>query len=319
MPIQNSRSILFFILMLFLLGACRESSNSRISITRTLTPRNFASGSALVRLGDSVLIAGDDAPFLLMHALANGGARRIAVSGADTTRLRLAKKTKPDWEGGTEVVLEDERQVLFFGSGSISPWRDSLLIIRENWQQRKIPLTKLYDQFRRLRPGQPINIEGAATMGTDLLLFDRSANRIFRLPLVQLEAFIAGGGRQEVSGWRTEALTLPQYGGQQATVSGACMLDAHTILLSASMEVGATAVADGRVLGSYLAFLRWKGREPMLDTLLLRTVKGTILPDKIESVELIGREKDGRLRVLALVDNDDGQSRMHELLLQLPK
>ena len=85
------------------------------------------------------------------------------------------------------------------------------------------------------------------------------------------------------------------------------------------MEAGATAVTDGTVLGSYLARLHWKEGKPILDTVLVRTANGAVLPDKIESVEWIGREKDGRLRILALVDNDDGQSRLHEMLIYFPK
>ncbi len=148
-------------------------------------PAHVRAASAVVRVGDRLLVVQDDASFL---AVVDPAAPRRAVAhpldaGPDGARqfddARGNKAFKLDLEAAT--TLEDGT-VLVFGSGS-SPRRESIVVLKggargldvDRPDLRVAHAPQLYAALRACTElsGSELNVEGAVTIGDRIRLFQR--------------------------------------------------------------------------------------------------------------------------------------------------
>ncbi|RYZ23739.1 MAG: hypothetical protein EOO16_03545 [Chitinophagaceae bacterium] len=300
-----------FLFLLLLAASCRQAPRLIIGQQRALSW--IPSGSGMTADGAQLLFVGDDGTGIYVTDSTFGSREKLPIPGIDPAAAREERFAKHDLEASVLVPAPAGRCLLAFGSGSVSPQRDSLLIY---------PLTGGAPRFRSLRPlynelqarsgALAWNIEGAALAGTELVLLNRAGNQVFRIPLDAFLRYIEGGPLPAVKVARTR---LPEIGGHEARFSGAAAIDRKRILFSASVEATEQWNKDGAVLGSFVGVYDLEAAAitalaPLVDA------RGQRLLQKIESVEIRGAMSGNSLPLWAIADNDDGTTTFFELLLK---
>ncbi len=289
-------------------------------------PDHARSGSALVRVGDRLVIIQDDANFLGLY---DPGAGRLTAltlpEGPGGKRQfdkgRGNKMDKLDLEAA--VPIPDG--LLAFGSGS-APGRDRILAVRGlSGSAPEITLLDAGPLYRALEAearfaGSELNVEGAVWDGPWLRLFNRGngAPREGRLPVnasVRLEAEAllrwledtrqAPPPLQDVEGW-----DLGRVGGVALTFTDAAPGRAGILYLAAA-EDSPDAVEDGPVLG--VALGRISGGEARYA--LLTEADGRPVTDKAEGLWQDPETPD-RAWVVFDLDDPERPTEMAELRLE---
>lgn len=276
------------------------------------TLNSISSGSGLVVYKDSAFIISDDAPFLGRLSLKNNRLERIPIEGLSIYDERIPKPLKPDYEAALTGPIDGKDYLFAFGSGSQSPERDYLLFfaIDNPSAQRKVSLSPFYKKIEQMiyRPEAHWNLEGATKVADSLVLFNRGNNTVMSVSWNQFTAF-ALGVATEFPFVSYRRVRLPMIGDHEARFSGACTLNDQYLLVSASVEDTPNWNEDGPVLGSFIALLdryTYEVKSPMQVT----NAQGKPYVHKIESVEVLEKEKDGTLLIGALVDDDDGKTKL---------
>jgi hypothetical protein len=297
-----------------LLTQCRSAKDGTPSavVVKEHVLSSISSGSGLVSFKDSAYIISDDAPFLGRIALKNQRLQRIAINGLTLFDKRIPQNLKPDYEAALTGPLDGRDYLFAFGSGSISPERDSLLFfpVDRPTEQHKVSLTPFYQRIQQLlyKPEAQWNLEGATKASDSLVLFNRGNNTIMNVSWNQFVAFVQGVA-SEFPFVSYRRVRLPQLQGHEARFSGACTVNDEYLLASASVEDTPNWTEDGPVLGSFLVLLDRKTYE-VKAAQQLTTTQGKPYVHKLESVEVLEQQDNGTLLVAGLVDDDDGKTRL---------
>ena len=273
-----------------------------------------ASGIA-IRL-DSVYIVGDDAGDIYKMSLKDHAFRKIHIPGSPAIN-RIPKPVKQDFESAVIVRHLDNNYLLAFGSGTLSPHRDSLLVMNlRNDFIKTFSLFKLYYylfEFYQLDKNSR-NIEAATVINDKLYLFNRGTNSMFEIPVEDLFRFIYSTDNAPMPSSRHYRIELPTLNGIPALISGAATLDDHRILFTASLENTKDWTKDGEISGSYVGILDISKKAPELESCLLVSQNTKSLIVKLESLDVIsnsGTQTD----IVCVADNDDGSSGLYFLQL----
>jgi hypothetical protein len=279
--------------------------------------KSISSGSGLVVHKDSAYIISDDAPFIGRLSIKSQRLQRIPINGLALYGARIPRPLKPDFEAALTGPLDGKDYLFAFGSGTQSPERDSLLFfpIGHPEQQRKVSLSPFYERVQELiyHPEAHWNLEGATKAADSLVLFNRGNNTVMNVSWNQFTAF-ALGVASEFPFVSYRRVRLPMIEDHEARFSGACTLNDRYLLVSASVEDTPNWSEDGPVLGSFIGLL---DRHTYLFKTIVQvnTPQGKPYVHKIESVEVLDQKEDGTLIVGALVDDDDGQTRLIRIRL----
>jgi len=273
---------------------------------------SISSGSGLATYKDSAYIISDDAPFLGRVSLKSQRLQRIPIHGLALYDARIPQALKPDFEAALIGPLDGKNYLFAFGSGSISPERDSLLFfpVDRPTEQRKVSLTPFYQRIQQLlyKPEAHWNLEGATKASDSLVLFNRGNNTIMNVSWNQFAAFVQGVA-SEFPFVSYRRVRLPELQGHEARFSGACTVNDQYLLASASVEDTPNWTEDGPVLGSYIVLID-RQTYAVKAAHQLTSTQGKPYVHKVESVEVLEKEADGTLIVAALVDDDDGKTRL---------
>ena len=275
-----------------------------------------ASGIA-IRL-DSVYIIGDDASDVYKISLKDHGFRKIHLPGSPAIS-RIPKPVKQDFESAVIARYLDNNYLLAFGSGSLSPHRDSLLVMNlRNDFIKTFSLSQLYNYLFYLYKldKKSMNIEAATVINDRLYLFNRGTNSMFQIPVEDLFRFIYSKNAQMPSS-KHYRIELPALNGIPGLISGAATLDDHRILFTASLENTKDWTKDGEISGSYIGILDVSKKAPELESCLLVSQNNKPLIVKLESLDVIsnsGTQTD----IISVADNDDGSSGLYFLQLSHP-
>ena len=300
---------IWLLFVVFFSYCSMNTEETPIEVQRVTLLDSIPSGSGLAISGQAMFIIGDDATAIFQLDKSGKVMARIPMLNADTMLQRISKPLKHDLESITIATIDGREHLLAFGSGSVSPYRDSLLVIdvADPAQQRWIPLGSLYRQLRTVSAKKELNVEGAVINEDRCYLFNRSGNEIFELRSEELFRLVESNGAYEVSDIKRYAIALP--GG--ATLSGGCMIGKQ-VMFCASVENTPNAYDDGAIEGSFAGIL-----DPYDGFKLLQFVRlsngGIRVKDKLESVDVAGAYENGDLKVFGVADNDDGTSRLYEL------
>lgn len=93
----------------------------------SIVAENYPSGSTISRINDMYYIMGDDAAEILVLNKKLEEIDRVEIFSKGE-ELRLPKTSKADVESSVVLVRQSKPAVLFLGSGSLSPHRDSTFI-----------------------------------------------------------------------------------------------------------------------------------------------------------------------------------------------
>lgn len=308
-----------FILILIL--ACENKhENFSIRIAEVYLTNDVSSGSGIAVQNDSVIIVGDDVNYFTAINIRNRETRNILFD-TNATKERIPKSMKHDLESCTLAEINNQTYFLAFGSGGISPQRDSLFGLNRinEGQNIKISLIRLYDSILQeagLKKAE-LNIEGAAIAGKSLLLFNRGKNFIAVIPWHEMIDYILQPESADIPSFKILPVHLPVINNFQVGFSGASTIDENNILFTASLEETTDYIQDGAVKGSYIGTIELSNDNAVIKKLVqLRDDNGNIVLDKLESIDIYEKTT-STLKAIAVADNDDGTSRIFKILINL--
>ena len=311
---QQRVNIIYFLLIIVLLSNCRTMNSFSVVVEKIELLDSLPSGSGLVHFNDIIYIIGDDATQLYKLNPSESSFSGIPLNNMGT-EYRINKPDKHDFESLEILDIRNEPHLIAFGSGSLSPQRDFLLVVncKNEKIQQLISLELLYTLLKQQAGGKKIlNIEGAVITGEKLYLMDRENDILFEIELEEFRKYILSNGNHKVSTVKIYSLQLPSDEGLIAGISGGCALSENKILFCASLEDTPNAIDDGVVKGSYIGIISLRDGN-ILTAVLLKDEQGIVIPDKIESIDIVGKNDDGTLKAFAVADNDDGSSKFYQL------
>lgn len=275
-------------------------------------PAHVRAASSIVRFGGELIIVQDDALFLANVAVHGGPTRDILLPwGRDNKRLfddhRGNKAHKLDLEAAAVVQQDGRETLLIFGSGSTLA-RQSIVVVPFGEEPRVVDASALYEALRADKrfSGSELNIEGAVTLGRDLLLLQRgngariddlqAADSTGRLEIRGLLHYLAGGAPppalREVQGYWLGLVGRPEV---RLTFTDATLHQGQVVYVAAA-EASPDATRDGPVAGVALGVLH---HDEARYTLVLDE-DGRPSTDKIEGIVTLDERT-----LIAVVDRDD--------------
>lgn len=267
---------------------------------------NYPSGSTISYFGERFYIMGDDASEILILNESLDKEERIQLfpKGKD---LRVPKALKADIEASVVISQEGREFILFLGSGSLSPHRDSAFLFDPGSKElKRIDLAGFYDELRAYF--SHLNIEAATMIGEDLILGIRG-NTSNPDNFIVLASFNGLSPRFK----RKLFINLPV---EHAGISGMDYDEQHNVLfITFSSESTSNSIDDGEIGESYLAIITG-GREQLKNHQLiipsltkLSDLSDELKHKKIESVSLIK----GKRQLLLIADDDKGGTSLFKL------
>ena len=302
---------------LFFLGACNE----KYTLTDYTLLTHFPSGSAVEFKRDHYYLTGDDANYLLKLDKNWKGADSIILS--NYPGKRISKNIKPDIEAST-FLFGSRNNLFLVGSGSMSPTRDSMVVLNvDSIQINKYSLSDFHQRLKRAGINE-INFEGAASTPWGLILSNRgnNNNRKNHLVFTSNDFF----EDQQDAEFRITTIGVNMDSTETFTgISGLCYSGmSDRLLLTASTEDTESSYKDGEIGKSYLWIVedisskrRFLGMNPNQVIDLVKIDK-RFIGQKIESVSII-RETNKILEVILVADNDNGETGLFKLLIQKNK
>ena len=283
--------------------------NLKIEIIQGQVLGEIPSASGIAAWGDLYYVIGDDSPFLfLLDPDFNIISKTTIYPTKNLKGTTFPKSMKPDFEA-MEIIGDTE--ILIFGSGSLSPYRNRFLRIPigKMSAMESYDLSDLYDRLRNteIMDNAELNIEALANYGEYLYLFNRGRNVIFGFVYADLLQYLKGLLPFSIP--IAICYDLPKINGKEAGFSGATTLkESPCIVFTASVENTENAYDDGEVYGSFIGVI------PIVGTGITNTFTAVPIPFmdiamKVESVTL-DRERSGQEADLVLVTDSDGGSSM---------
>lgn len=296
-----------FVLLLLLFNSCRMPIPP-LPIEQSDILQGIPGASGLVALEGGFLVIGDNSPYLFQLDSSLFVSQKIAIypSGMADEAGTIPKPIKPDFEA---MELINNKELLVFGSGSLSPQRN--LLIRLPWPAaaplQTYDLSTFYAHLLALpaMQGHELNLEGLAYYEEELYLLNRSNNLIFRFSYPAFLAYLqSGSALPEVY---SIAAQLPQLDGYPAQFTGATIAaQPPQLFFTAAVEATDNAYDDGAVLGSYLGHVALDALEKPAAYQFYKIEAGD-MPLKVESISLIKQEKRG-WHFGFVTDSDGGES-----------
>ena len=308
---------LFTVMALLCLVSCTENkSSSPLRIVKTQVLDRIPSGSGIVIKDDTAYIVGDDATGLYLLDLNNYQQQKIPIATLNHDVYREPKSIKRDFECATFIDWKGKEYLLAFGSGS-TPLRDSMLMIhtKEFTDCRILSLHSFYEGLRKLTQTkiEAWNIEGVTIELDFLYLLNRGNNMIMNFKTSEFMQFIMDAGSPFPT-TTYHSVRLPFIQNHEAKLSGACTLDNHHLLFSATVEDTPEWSKDGPVLGSFIGIYSLR-HNTVTETFLLQDGSGAPLKEKIESLSIVRNLPEEDLEFLAVGDNDNGTTNLFHLIL----
>lgn len=281
-------------------------------------PAVVRSASALTWVGRHLVVVQDDAAFLGVVELATGLVDDVPLprgpGGARTfDAVRGNKADKPD----LEAVFVAGGELVALGSGGPLAPRRRVVAWRPGEAPRVLPAPRLYDALDAAvaTAGWPLNLEGAAVAGADLLLAQRGGpgapDVLLRLDLARARALLAAPEEAALPGIEARACDLGSLGEVPLHLTDLAPGHDATVYLAAA-EGTSSWFHDGAVAGSVVGVLAGRMRHaPVLDE------RGDLAVLKAEGVAVLPGRPD-RLLVVTDPDDPDGCSELIELSLAGP-
>ena len=315
--ISNNKIWFFGLCSLFFLNACNE----KYTLTAYTQLTHFPSGSAIEFKKDHYYLAGDDANYLLK--LDKDWKATDSIILSTYPGKRIAKNIKPDIEAST-FLFGSANNLFLVGSGSISPYRDSLTVLKlDSAQKARYSLATFHQRLKRAGINE-INIEGAASTPWGIILSNRGNknNRKNHLVFTSNDFFEDQQDAEfRITTIGVNADTIAVFTG----ISGLCYSGmSDRLLLTVSTEDTESSYKDGEIGKSYLWIVedisskrRFMGMNPNQVIDLVKIDK-RFIGQKIESVSIVN-ETNKILEVVLMADNDNGETSLFKLLIQKNK
>ncbi len=303
-----------------LTSCMNENSKYPLAIVEIKLLDSIPSASGIVLKNETAYIIGDDASGIYKMSLRNYQQQKIPIKGLDFNEYREQRKVKHDFECASLVSWKGDEYLLALGSGSSSPERDSMLMVRmsELSDSKIISLQNFYSKLQVLTQTnkKEWNIEAITATKDLLILFNRGNNLIIKFKLDHFMSYLfdANAPFPAIEHHRVK---LPFIENFEARLSGACTLDDFHLLFSASVEDTRDWTIDGPVFGSFIGVYSLTDNQ-VVTSYILQDEKGVALKEKIESLDILRNTPGDGLVLIAISDNDNGTSNLFRMKLHLP-
>jgi hypothetical protein len=293
----------------------------KLTLTDFKELSTFPSGSGIEYYDEKVFLIGDDAKEVLVMNKRWKELQRIPLF--ESTEERIPKKVKADLEATTVIVVNSIPRLLILGSGSREEHRNkAILLDLDEYRKEEFDMTVFFD---RIKAGgiTDLNIESAATLAEGHVIMGNRGNK--KNPdnhlIITKNSF-----------WKHQADAeldiLPiKFPGKEnklknAGISGLTYSPVNDwLIFTASTEDTNNSVDDGPIGDSYLGVIenasRKIGRKDMKvnEFINLREAEKSLKGYKIESA-CVQSEKNGRVKLQLVADNDDGVSCLFKVRLK---
>lgn len=293
-----------------------KKSDMFATFIRSAELKNYPSGSTISYYQDHLYLMGDDASSLLVLDKDFQVKEEIRVFPGDSGRIK--KTEKADIESSEWMMADNKAKLWLFGSGSLSPQRDSAFCFDpETKSTERIDLSAFYENLRQSRI-RDLNIEGAAMVKSFLIFGSRGNLTNKQNHFLQTTPAELTGGKPP----RIIRLNLPDGLG----ISGMSYLaERDILLLTTSTENTSTAFDDGKIGESSLGLIDHFSEK--LTQPEISTDKWIVLPDlhadfkgqKIESLCIADIESDGGISAILVSDDDRGTTKLFKVNLKIER
>ena len=311
------KTILAF-LYIIAAGSCKtKQTGLSISINKSVVTDAVSSGSGLAYLNNAAYLVGDDASYIAVMPNTDSNVYTRIAFHTNGGIGRVEKAIKHDLEAAIIGTIGKQPFLFAFGSGSLSPYRDTMFAIdlKNSSVSFKCSLLPLYKaiKIKAAIKEHELNIEGAALAGEKLFLFNRGNNIAIIIAWAEFIKYIQKP-MGLIPNFEFQKISLPVINNFSVGISGACAINKNEMLFTASLEETHDNIADGTIKGSYIGVLRLnKQNEISLVSLQqFKDASGKIILDKLEAIEII-KQQGNSIQALAMADNDDGKSKLFYL------
>jgi len=297
-----------------------------IALLRSVLLTDFPSGSSINYYNGKLYLIGDDANNLLV--LDNSYQQVDSIPLFDFPVKRIPKSQKADFETSTLIEVDGVMKILILGSASREERKKAILlpIMNPDPDKNKPFLPFFYNApfFEQLRARdiEEINIEGATTIGDNLILGNRGNTANPKNHLILINNVFSKTQSKAVFfvSKLVQPVQLPGFAG----VSELCYIESKDILLfTFSSETTTNSYDDGAIGNSYLGWIydathKLQYPELILDEIInLPDIDKDFENEKIEGICV--EAVNGNELILHLVsDNDGGESKLFNVKVVLP-
>ncbi len=288
-----------------------------MELTEVIILNDFPSGSAMVSSGNNIYLAGDDANVICVTDKNFKVIDTILLQQYDGKRI--PKPVKHDIEAATLVHIHKQPHILFAGSGSLSPYRNTVTLLNvQSGSKDTIDVQPFYNRI--VQEGiEQLNIEGAATTSNNIVLANRGNKSYRKNHLV----FTTANFWMDQQNADIQIMTVGIN--EDTTVfNGVSGLEYSSqydkLILTVSTEDTYDTHGDGAIGKSYLWIINdfsSKKRRSAINPdriIELEQIDKRFAGQKIESVCILDENR--KQMTLGLVaDNDDGASVLFKLLI----
>ncbi len=313
--------LLFFLASLISLMSCEDRSHEALFLQSEQIITTVPSASGIVCKGENIWMIGDDVSSLFELDKNNEIKNSYQVSFMNRQENgRLLKSIKPDFES---MDFFDDKLIMM-GSGSKKISRDTAVIFDFKTREilAKASFRPLFNHFLVIGGFdslQSINMEGITSDEKYFYLLHRGnicgKNIVFQIKKDELLTYIDEGKIPEVL---FHYFDLPKIDGYFSGFSGACITPNQKYLLyTSSVESTNDVYHDGEVLGSFIGIIPMHGENAWQSNVSYPVLKNdSVLKTKLESICV--KSQDGnRLNLVCVSDNDNGESGIYRILLDL--
>lgn len=274
---------------------------------------NYPSGSTISHFENQLYLMGDDASSLIILDTGFNIQQQISFFPGDLERIK--KTEKADIESSEWIIGKGKPRLWLFGSGSLSPQRDSAFCFDPQTKNiERIDLDNLYSQFRRTEIRE-LNIEAATRINNHLFFGSRGNLSHPQNYLIQIPA----DNFAEAAGLKIIPLNLPEGAG----ISGMSYLAEQDILLiTSSIEHTSNAFDDGEIGESNLGVIyriseKLNGGALQPDEWVrLSGIHSDFKDQKIESICTLQETDQNETTAVLVSDDDQGGTRLFRLKLR---
>lgn len=277
---------------------------------------DFPSGSGIEYFNERLYIVGDDAKDILV--LDKKWRKETSIPLFDSAELRIPKKIKADLEASTIIEINKIPRLLLLGSGSTLNRNRAILVNLDDHLKEEMDITGFYNQIKDEL--EHVNIESSAVILGKLLMGNRGNLTSPENTIIVTD--IDFWKHPEKAAWNKVIFDLPDTEGKVLGLSG--MTYSHKndwLICTMSTEATANSFDDGAIGDSYLAIVENASRKILrkkmnVNVLInLSEVDEAFKGYKLESATILS-EKNGRLKMHLVADNDTGKSFLFRVRLK---
>lgn len=277
----------------------------------------FPSGSGIEYYNERLYVVGDDAKDILV--LDDKWNKETSIPLFDSAELRIPKKIKADLESTTIIEINKIPRLLLLGSGSTLNRNRAILVNLDDHFKEEMDITGFYNQLKD--DLEQVNIESSAVVLGRLIMGNRGnlANPENTIIATDVDFW----KHPEKTEWQKIEFKLPEIEGN-AVLGLSGMTYSHKndwLICTMSTEQTANSYDDGAIGDSYLAIVENASRKVsrkkmnVNELINLSEVDDAFKGYKLEGCTIVG-EKNGRVKLHLVADNDSGKSFLFRVRLK---